>query len=359
MLRLYGENISWAEATTWLRGAIMIKQKVLFLSLLLLVPVSVSFGQDAGKLWPEIQPYYIGYLKVSPLHEIFYQTGGNPKGKPVLYLHGGPGGGCSPHDFRYFNPHKFNIILHDQRGSGKSKPYAEIRENTTENLVEDIEKLRKHLGLDRVILFGGSWGSTLALAYAEKYPQNVRGIVLRGVFTANRSEIDHYYHGGTAKFFPEVYQELTASLDHPEKKDFPAQLLAKLTSADPAVRDRSARAWVRYEGKIAFLLKAEEKVEVFLRKYNPYAIALLENYYMANGCFLEEGQLQKNAGTLADIPMVIINGRYDMICPPTMAYNLHRLLPKSMLVIVPDAGHSAGEPGIEAELVKAMRRFED
>jgi proline iminopeptidase len=219
--------------------------------------------------------------------------------------------------------------------------------------------LRKHLGLDRVILFGGSWGSTLALAYAEKYPQNVRGIVLRGVFTANRSEIDHYYHGGTAKFFPEVYQELTASLDHPEKKDFPAQLLAKLTSADPAVRDRSARAWVRYEGKIAFLLKAEEKVEVFLRKYNPYAIALLENYYMANGCFLEEGQLQKNAGTLADIPMVIINGRYDMICPPTMAYNLHRLLPKSMLVIVPDAGHSAGEPGIEAELVKAMRRFED
>jgi proline iminopeptidase len=337
----------------------MIKQKLLFLCFLLLVPVSASFGQDAGKLWPEIQPYKTGYLRVSPLHEIFYQTGGNPKGKPVLYLHGGPGGGCSLHDFRYFNPHKFNIILHDQRGAGKSKPYAEIRENTTENLVEDIEKLRKHLQLGRVILFGGSWGSTLALAYAEKYPHNVSGIVLRGVFTATRSEIDHYYHGGTAKFFPEVYQELAASLDHPEKKDFPAQLLAKLTSTDPAIRDRYARAWLRYEGKIAFLLKAEGKVEAFLREYNPYAIALLENYFMANGCFLEEGRLLKNAGTLADIPVVIVNGRYDMICPPNVAYNLHRLLPKSTLVIVPDAGHSATEPGIQAELVMAVRRFED
>jgi len=359
MLRLYGENLSWAEATTLQRGAIMVKQKFFFLSFLLLLPVSASLGQDAGKLWPEIQPYKTGYLRVSPLHEIFYQTGGNPRGKPVLYLHGGPGGGCSPHDFRYFNPHKFNIILHDQRGAGKSKPYADIRENTTENLVEDIEKLRKHLQLERVILFGGSWGSTLALAYAEKYPQNVSGIVLRGVFTATRSEIDHYYHGGTAKFFPEVYQELAASLDHPEKKDFPAQLLAKLTSTDAAIRDRYARAWLRYEGKIAFLMKVEEKVEAFLREYNPYAIALLENYYMANGCFLEEGQLLKNAGTLADIPVVIVNGRYDMICPPNVAYNLHRLLPKSMLVIVPDAGHSASEPGIQTQLVRAMRRFED
>ena len=187
-------------------------------------------------------------------------------------------------------------------GAGKSKPYAEIRENTTENLVEDIEKLRKHLQLDRVILFGGSWGSTLALAYAEKYPQNVSGIVLRGVFTATRSEIDHYYHGGTAKFFPEVYQELAASLDHPEKKDFPAQLLAKLTSTDPAIRDRYARAWLRYEGKIAFLVKVGEKVEAFLREYNPYAIALIENYYMANGCFLEEGQLLKNAGHIGRHP---------------------------------------------------------
>jgi proline iminopeptidase len=359
MLRLCMENRIHAAATTLQRGAIMVKQIFFFLSFLLLLPASASFGQDAGKLWPEIQPYQTGYLKVSSLHEIFYQKGGNPKGKPVLYLHGGPGGECSPRDFRYFSPQKFNIVLHDQRGGGRSKPYAEIRENTTENLVEDVEKLRKHLQLERVIIFGGSWGSTLALAYAETYPQNVSGIVLRGVFTATRSEIDHYYHGGAAKFFPEVYRELAGSLDYPEKKDFPAQLLAKLISADPAVRDRYARVWLRYEGGIALLRKADDMIEAFLREYNPYAFALIENYYMANGCFLQEGQLLNNAGRLADIPVTIINGRYDMICPPATAYELHRRLVKSTLVIVPDAGHAASEPGIQAELVRAVRRFED
>jgi proline iminopeptidase len=337
----------------------MLKPKYFFLSLLLIWPAVVSSGQEAGKLWPEIKPYQVGYLQVSPLHEIFYQVGGNPKGKAVMYLHGGPGGECSPHDFRYFNPQKFNVVLHDQRGGGRSKPYGEIRENTTRDLVEDIEKLRKHLRLDRVILFGGSWGTTLALAYAETYPQNVGGIVLRGVFTATRSEIDHYYHGGTAKFYPEVHRELAASLDHPDKHDYPAQLLAKLTSADPAVRDRYARVWLRYEAGIALLKKSDEMVEAFLREYDPYAFALMENYYMANGCFLEEGQLLKNAGRLADIPMIIINGRYDMICPPAAADQLHRLAAKSTLIIVPDAGHTASEPGTQAELLKAMRRFED
>ena len=337
----------------------MTKYKNLFLSVLLLWPVGAFAGQEQGTLWPEIKPIQTGYLKVSALHEIYYQVGGNPKGKPVMYLHGGPGVGCSAHDFRYFNPQKFNIVLHDQRGSGQSKPSGEIRENTTTNLVEDIEKLRTHLRLDRVILFGGSWGTTLALAYAETYPQNVAGIVLRGVFTATRSEIDHYYQGGVAKFFPEVHRELAASLDHPERNDYPAQLLAKLMSDDPAVRDRYARIWFRYEGGIALLKKSDEMIEAFLREYNPYAIALMENYYMANGCFLEEGQLLKNAGRLADIPMVIVNGRYDMICPPATAYELHRLLPRSTLVIVPDAGHAAREPGIQAELLKAMCRFED
>jgi proline iminopeptidase len=337
----------------------MVKCLYLILNFLLLWPGGASAGQEEGALWPEIKPSQTGYLKVSPLHEIYYQTGGNPKGKPVMYLHGGPGGGCSRHDFRYFNPQKFNVVLHDQRGSGQSKPYAEIRENTTADLVEDVEKLRKHLRLDRIILFGGSWGTTLALAYAETYPQNVAGIVLRGVFTATRSEIDHYYHGGAAKFYPEVHRELAVSLDHPDRNDYPAQLLAKLTSDDPAVRDRYARIWFRYEGGIALMKKSDEVIEAFLRKYNPYAIALMENYYMANGCFLEEGQLLRNAGRLADIPAVIINGRYDMICPPAAAYQLHRLLPKSTLVIVSEAGHAAVEPGIQAELVKAMRRFED
>jgi proline iminopeptidase len=342
----------------------MIKYKYLIFffllaGILLIRPAGASSGQEEGKLWPEIKPYQTGYLKVSPLHEIFYQTGGNPKGKPVMYLHGGPGGECSPNDFRFFNPLKFNVVLHDQRGSGKSKPYGEIKENTTQYLVEDIEALRKHLQLDRVILFGGSWGTTLALAYAETYPQNVAGIVLRGVFLSTQAEIDHYYHGGTAKFYPEVHRELAASMDYPERKDYPAQLLAKLKSADPAVRDRYARIWLRYEAGIALLKKSDEMIEAFLREYNPYAFALMENYYMANGCFLEEGRLLKNAGKLVDIPMVIINGRYDMICPPAAADQLHRLLPKSTLIIVPDAGHAAFEPGTQAELLKAMRRFED
>ena len=337
----------------------MIKHKSLVLGFLFLLTVGASAGQEEGRLWPEIQPRQSGYLRVSPLHEIYYQTGGNPEGKPVMVLHGGPGGECSPHDFRYFNPHKFNVVLHDQRGGGRSRPYAEIRENTTQNLVEDVEKLRKHLRLDRVMLFGGSWGTTLALAYAETYPQNVSGIVLRGVFAATRSEIDHYYHGGTAKFFPEVYRELVASLDHPETKDYPKQLVAKLVSDDPAVRDRYARVWIKYEAGIALLRKSDEMIEAFLRAYNPYSFALIENQYMANGCFLQEGQLLNNADRLASIPVVIINGRYDMICPPATAYELHRRLVHSTLVIVPDAGHGAGEPGIEAELIKAVRRFEN
>lgn len=334
-------------------------RRYLFLGFLLFWLAVASAGQDEGALWPEIKPYQTGHLKVSPLHEIFYQAGGNPKGRAVMYLHGGPGGGCSPQDLRYFNPRKFNVVLHDQRGSGLSKPYGEIRENTTSDLVNDIEKLRKHLRLDRVILFGGSWGTTLALAYAEAYPQNVAGIVLRGVFLATRAEIEHYYHGGTARFYPDAHRELAASLDHPERKDYPAQLLAKLKSDDPAVRDRYARIWFRYEGRIALLKRSDEMIEAILRDYDPYAAAVLENYYMANACFLEEGQLLKNANRLAGIPMVIVNGRYDMICPPAAADALHRLLPRSQLIIVPDAGHAAFEPGIRAELVKAMRRFED
>jgi proline iminopeptidase len=317
------------------------------------------FSQQSSSLWPEIKPYKTGYLKVTGLHEIFYQLGGSPKGKPVMVLHGGPGGGCPTAYFRYFNPEKFHIILHDQRGCGQSKPLDELRENTTANLVEDIEKLRLHLGLGKVILFGGSWGSTLALAYAETYPQNVSGMVLRGVFTATKDEINHYYHGGTAWFFPEAHEALLSCIGQPEKKNYAAQLLKRLQSADPAARDQCAKAWAKYEGKIAFLEIADQTLDRVLQDMNVYTFSLLENYYMANACFLKEGQLLNDAGRLADIPVTIINGRYDAVCPPLTAYRLHRKLPKSKLVIVDRAGHSATEPGIEAELVKAMRAFEE
>lgn len=311
-----------------------------------------------GKPWPAIEPYKTGYLQVSKIHNIFYQLGGNPNGNPVMFLHGGPGGGCTPENFKYFNPEKFHVVLHDQRGCGKSTPYGELKENNTRELVEDVEKLRKHLSLGPVILFGGSWGTTLALAYGETYPQNVKGMILRGIFTATKKEIDHFYHGGTALFFPEPYEKLTAQVEHPGEQDLPAQLLEKLQSEDPAVREKYARAWARYEGKVAFLEVPDQVIEFFLKKWQPYAFALLENYYMTNNCFLEEGQLLQNADKLKDIPIILVNGRYDVICPPITAYRLHQKLPKSKLIIVEKAGHSSIEPGIRRELILAVKQFE-
>lgn len=346
----------------------MIKRRLLIVVIGALVLFAPSFStlhaKKAGEtpaegiLWPELTPYKTGYLQVSDLHKIFYQLGGNPPGKPVMMLHGGPGSGCYPTLLRYFNPEKFHIVLHDQRGSGKSRPYAELKENTTWDLVEDIEKLRKHLNLGKVILFGGSWGSTLALAYAETYPQHVSGIIMRGVFTSTKGEIDHFFHGGTAAFFPENYRKLKALLDHPEKKNYPVQLLEKLQSPDPKIRDRYARAWAVYESKIALLDMPDQRIEDFLKNWNPYAFALIENYYMANGCFFKEGQLLQNVHKLADIPIIMVNGRYDMICPPITAYKLHKKLPKSRLIIVEKAGHAESDPPVQRELVKAAREFE-
>jgi proline iminopeptidase len=321
-------------------------------------PAANTAETATGKPWPQIQPYKTGYLQVSKLHSIFYQLGGNSKGKPVMVLHGGPGAGCTPSYFNYFNPNRFHIVLHDQRGSGKSKPYAELKENTTWTLVEDIEKLRKHLGLGKVILFGGSWGSTLALAYAETYPQHVAGMILRGIFTSTRREMDHFYHGGTATFFPDAYEKLTKLLDHPEKKNIPAQLLKKLQSPDPEIRKKYAVAWTKYESKLAFLEMPDKTIDMFLANWDPYPFALIENYYMANNCFFKEGQLFQQAHKLADIPVVIVNGRYDVICPPITAYKLHRALPKSRLVIVEKAGHSASDRPVQSALVEAVKEFE-
>ncbi|OGF60012.1 MAG: prolyl aminopeptidase [Candidatus Fischerbacteria bacterium RBG_13_37_8] len=315
-------------------------------------------AQEQEDFYPKLEPYKTGFLKVSDLHEIYYQCGGNPEGKPVLYLHGGPGAGCMDDDFRYFNPEKFNIILHDQRGSGKSKPWGEIKENTTKNLIEDVEKLRKHLNLDKVIIFGGSWGSTLALAYAEAYPQNVSGIIMRGIFTATREEIEHYYLGGVGRYFPETYQEFLSYIPDPKNKNYAAQIVEKLQSPDKEIRDKYAKAWAMYEGKIAFLNISDEVLSGFFKYWNPWGFSVIENYYMANNCFLQEGQLLANADKLKDIPMIIVNGRYDVICPPITAYTLHKKLPKSKLVIVESAGHSASEPGIKKALIETMHSFE-
>lgn len=316
--------------------------------------------KEENSLWPEIEPFQTDYLKVTDIHKIYYELCGNKQGKPVFVLHGGPGGSSSPYYRRFFNPDEFMIVLHDQRGAGKSKPYAELRENTTQNLVEDIEKLRRHLKLDKILLFGGSWGSTLAIAYSEAYPENVSGMVLRGIFTATKAEIDHFYHGGTSKFFPETYGKLIQAVPEAERSFMPRALFKMVQSEDRAERLKYSLLWTKYEYKLGALETPDELLRELDRE-DPeifYAFALFENYYMANGCFLEEGQLLKNAGKIRDIPIIMVNGRYDMICPPINAYRLHKKLQRSKLVIAESAGHWMGDPPVEKALLEAMKEFE-
>jgi len=250
---------------------------------------------------------------------------------------------------------KFLIVLHDQRGAGKSKPYAEIKENTTQHLIEDIELLRKKLNLGKIIIFGGSWGSTLGLAYAEKYPRNVKAMVLRGIFTASKQEIDYFYHGGVEKFFPYTYNRLINSLPDPQKRPLPKYLLSLIQSPDSTIRSKYSRVLAEYEIQISgLLLLPNEELESILNSFNPLAFALIENYYMANGCFFEDNQLMNEIDKLEDIPIIMINGRYDMLCPPITAYRIHSRLPKSKLIIAESSGHWMGEKPIERELLKAM-----
>ncbi len=309
-------------------------------------------------LWPELQPYQTGYIDVGDGHQIYFQLGGDPNGFPAVYLHGGPGGQATPKDFRYFNPDFYHILLYDQRGAGQSKPFASLTANTTWNLVEDIERLRTHFHFDKILILGGSWGSTLALAYAETYPEHVAGLILRGVFTATQSEIDHFYHGGTAAHFPANFDSLLAYIPRPDMKNYPSQLLAQLLSEDSLTCAKTAWAWAAYEAKLAFLNLPAEKLAGWKKSWNPLAFSRIENYYMANHCFLQEGQLWTNLNRISHIPVTIVNGRYDVICPPITAYKLHQQLPKSKLIIVEEAGHSASEPGIQAALVKAAGDFE-
>lgn len=337
---------------------------LIFLSIISLFALFLDACQGAKnpvnetKLWPPIEPFQSGFLKVSDIHEIYYELSGNPEGKPVFFLHGGPGGSSSPYMRRFCDPGKFLMVLSDQRGAGKSKPYGEIKENTTQNLVEDIEHLRKHLKLEKIILFGGSWGTTLGIAYAEAYPENVSGMVLRGVFMATKEEIDHFYHGGVGRYFPEIYEALLSTLPEPSRQPLPDYLFRLIQEGSQADKAKYSRAWAKYEGKISGLEVPDAVIKNWIENSNPYAFSLFENFYMTNGCFLEEGQLFKNAEKISHIPTIIINGRYDVICPPVTAYRLHKLLPKSKLIIAEGAGHWMGEKPIESALIEAMREFE-
>jgi proline iminopeptidase len=336
------------------------KSFILFLMAIFLVAACLTHASEEEEmsLWPRIEPFESGTLKVSDIHEIYYELSGNRAGKPVFVLHGGPGGSSSPYMRRFCNPDKFLIVLSDQRGAGKSKPHAELRENTTQNLVEDIERLRNHLKLDKIIIFGGSWGTTLGLAYAEAYPENVSGIVLRGVFTATKEEIDHFYHDGANRCFPDAYDKLLSALPDADRRPLPDYLLELIQNSSGEKREEYCKAWARYEIKMAVLEISDDYIEEHLEQNSPYVFALFENYYMTNKCFLEEGQLLNNTDKIKDIPTIIVNGRYDLICPSITAYKLHKKLTSSKLIIAEGAGHWMGDRPVENALLKAFKEFE-
>jgi len=310
------------------------------------------------ELFPETKPYKTGVLEVSKLHTIYYEECGNPDGKPLVFLHGGPGGGIDPVYRRYFDPKNWRVVLHDHRGCGKSTPFSELRENTTWDLVADIEKLRTHLGIDRWVVFGGSWGSTLSLAYAETHPERCKALVLRGIFLLRRSELQWFYQEGASHLFPDAWEHYLAPIPPRERGDLMKAYYRRLTSPDRRVRLRAARAWAIWEGSTSKLRPDAALIRKFGGKTFADAFARIEAHYFVNGGFLDpDDQLLRNVRRIRHIPGVIVQGRYDVVCPIRSAWDLHRAWPEAKLVIVPDAGHSMTEPGTRSALIEETARF--
>ena len=307
--------------------------------------------------YPEIEPYETGMLDVGDGHRVYWELCGNPNGKPVVFLHGGPGGGCTPTQRRLFDPEKYRILLFDQRGCGRSTPYASLEANTTWHLVTDIERLRTMIGVDKWMVFGGSWGSTLALAYAETHPERVTELVLRGIFTLRRSELLWYYQEGASWLFPDKWEGFLAPIPEEERGDLMAAYRRRLTDPDPAVQAQAARAWSLWEGETITLLHNQEYSDQFGDEHYAVAFARIENHYFVNEGWFEEGQLIRNAHRLKGIPGVIIQGRYDIATPPKTAWDLHKAWPEAEFIMVPDAGHAVSEPGITHHLIEATDAF--
>lgn len=310
-------------------------------------------------LYPEIEPYDHGMLDVGDGHRVYWELCGNPKGKPVVFLHGGPGGGCSPTQRRQFNPEKYRILLFDQRGCGRSTPHASLEANTTWHLVADIERLRMMIGVDKWMVFGGSWGSTLALAYAQTHPERVSELVLRGIFTLRRAELLWYYQEGASWLFPDKWERFLAPIPEEERGDMMTAYRKRLTHPDPAVQQKAARAWSLWEGETITLLENEGYSAQFGEDHYALAFARIENHYFVNAGFMEEGQLLRNAHRLKGIPGVIVQGRYDIATPPKTAWELHKAWPEAKFIMVPDAGHAFTEPGITHHLIEATDAFAD
>ena len=313
---------------------------------------------DRHTFFPAIEPYRTGRLEVSDLHEIYFEECGNPKGKPALLVHGGPGGGSNPTMRRFHDPERYRIILFDQRGCGRSTPHAELEGNTTWDLVADMERLRVHLGIDKWQLLGGSWGSTLALAYAETHPGRVAELILRGIFTLRRKELEGFYQEGASRVFPDAFRPYLATIPEAERGDMIAAYYRRLTGTDAAEKLAAARAWSMWEGSTLSLLPDPGRVAAFGEDQYAIAFARIEAHYFVNGGFFErDDQLIADAGRLRDIPAVLVHGRYDMCTPVFIAFDLKAAWPEADLRVVPDAGHAMTEPGIVHELVAATERF--
>jgi len=317
-----------------------------------------SKDQERRSLYPPIEPYRTGHLDVGDGHSLYWELCGNPGGKPAVFLHGGPGAGISRDHRRQFDPEKYNVLLFDQRGAGSSTPHASLEENTTWHLVDDIERLREMAGIDKWMVFGGSWGSTLSLAYAQTYPERVTELVLRGIFLFDPYELDWMYKkGGASQLYPDKWEEFVEPIPESERDDLVKAYRKRLTGDDPDERLRCAKAWSKWEAEIVTLLPDRHVVEEFTDNEKAVAIARIENHYMANRGWLEEGQLLRGAGTLTDIPTVIVQGRHDCCTPPAAAWALHKHLPQAKLEIVPDGGHLFNEPGVLDALIRATDKF--
>lgn len=313
---------------------------------------------ELRNLYDPIEPYNSAHLKVSDIHDIYYEQCGNPNGKPVVFLHGGPGGGIVPEYRQFHDPSAYRIVLFDQRGSGKSTPHASLEENTTWDLVADIEKLREHLGIEKWQAFGGSWGSTLGLAYAETHPSRVTELVLRGIFLCRPGEIQWFYQEGTSWTFPDVWEEYVKVIPENERGDMIGAYYRRLTDDNQEEKIAAARAWSIWEGSTSKLFFDHESIEKFSDPHFALAFARIECHYFMNNCFFPtDNYLLENVAKIRNIPGVIVQGRYDVVCPMRSAWDLHRAWPEAELHITPDAGHSIMEPGNLSALVEATDRF--
>jgi proline iminopeptidase len=309
-----------------------------------------------GELFPPIEPYQVGRLKVGNIHTLYWEQSGAPNGVPVLFLHGGPGAGASPTHRRFFDPAHYRIVILDQRGAGRSTPLGETRENDIDRLISDLEELRRLLGIERWLVFGGSWGSTLALAYAEAHPDRVTGLVLRGIFLMRRSEIDWFLYD-MRNFFPEAWANFAGHIPEAERSDILEAYWRRLDAPDPQVRMAAARVWSVYEGACSTLLPSPELISASGEDNHALGLARIEAHFFRHDLLTPEDRLLRDVHRIRHIPAVIVQGRYDVVCPIRTADELHRAWPEADYVVVPDAGHSAMEPGIRAALVAATERF--